>query len=395
MKKIAIIGGGAAGLAAAISAAQSLCAQSKPYQVVVYEAADRIGKSILATGNGRCNFSNLGLEAQDYFNHDFVEKSFEVLPPSEVLAFFHNLGLMWYEEAQGRLYPLTNKASSVLDVLRFAAQDRGVEFRLRKNVCALTPLAEPQTSHSVLVTCEDTQSELFDAAIVACGGKISASILPPQYRFINTQPLLAPLKTNTDAIKGLNNIRVRCEIRGGEKVEYGEVLFREYGVSGIAVFNISRFVKTGETFLIDFLPTLSVEQVIKMLSVRYVEKKQRSAVDFCAGMFLPAVARAIMRMAGIAPNDPLAPQDITALAGAVKLFPLQNKGIESSRMAQVQRGGFALESFDPSTLQSRHDPGLFVVGESLDVDGPCGGFNLHWAWTSGILAGRAAAQVST
>lgn len=392
MKNIAIIGGGAAGLTAAISAAQEAHCLGNSVQITVFESADRVGKSILATGNGRCNFSNIEILAEKYHNQGFVEESFRALPYGEILEFFHQLGLVWQEESEGRLYPLSNKASTVLDVLRFAAQERGIDVRCEKKVETITPQGIGHVPKHLLISCQDESAEFFDAVIVACGGKIARSMLPPRYTYLNTQPLLAPLATNTDAIKGLNNIRVRCEISGGGVSEYGEILFRDYGISGIAVFNISRSVTSGDIIVIDFLPMLDVVQIEEMLVKRLDYLKRRNGVDFCAGLFLPAVTRAILKMAGIAPDKPLERQEIAALAGAIKAFPLEVKGIEDYRQAQVQRGGFAVDAFDPQTMQSFADSGLFIAGESLDVDGPCGGYNLHWAWTSGILAGRSAVR---
>lgn len=391
MKRIAIIGGGAAGLAAAVSAAQKSAVArktmaSRSFEITVFEAADRIGKSILASGNGRCNFSNSGVSAENFYNEDFVGESMKALPPAEVLSFFHNLGLLWHEESGGRLYPLTNKASSVLDALRFAARDAGVECKCNQQVIAVTPVKE-----QFLLSFDDDRTAFFDTVIVACGGKIARSLLPAHYRFCNTEPMLGPLRTDTRLIKGLNNIRVRCAVSCDDFSEQGEVQFRDYGISGIVSFNLSRFVHPGSKASLDFLPLFSFEETRDYLEERFVHVRGRSATEFCAGMLQRPLAQAVLKMAHIDSEKDLQREDIPALTSALKKFVLEVQGIENYRQCQVRRGGFDVEIFDPLTLESRIDPGLFLVGEALDIDGPCGGYNLHWAWTSGILAGRKAA----
>ncbi|MCL2826350.1 MAG: aminoacetone oxidase family FAD-binding enzyme [Eggerthellaceae bacterium] len=385
MKRIAVIGGGAAGLAAAVSAAQA--AQGGSVEVTVFEKADRVGKSILASGNGRCNFSNSTVDAASYHNPSFVQASFDALPPSEALGFYAALGLIWREEGEGRLYPLSGKASSVLDVLRFAARDLGVEVRCGREVRSVTP-----ANGALLVCLEDDTASFFDAAIVACGGMVARSLMPTGYRYLNTQPMLGPLRTSTEAIRGLNNVRVRCNVSCGGHEETGEILFRDYGLSGIAVFNLSRFAHAGDTLTIDFLPQFSFEEAQGLLEQRFSQFPRRGALDSLAGMLQQPLARAVLKAAGLSLEAPLEPSGLAALTQALKGFSLAVEGMGDPQQCQVWRGGFDTGAFSPGSLESKSDPGLYVVGEALDVDGPCGGYNLHWAWTSGILAGQSAAR---
>ncbi|MEG1751018.1 MAG: aminoacetone oxidase family FAD-binding enzyme [Raoultibacter sp.] len=380
MKNIAIIGGGAAGLAAAVSAAHAGA------QVTIFEKTDRVGKTILATGNGRCNFSNAAIDVARYHNSDFVSEAFTVLPFADVLAFFGELGLLWLEEGEGRLYPRTLKASSVLDVLRFAARDAGVLETCGDPVAHVTPL-----QGGMMVVFPDSEAVLFDSVIIACGGKVARSLVPARYLYENTLPVLGPLQTATDSIRGLNNIRVRAAISCGDEREEGEILFRDYGVSGIAVFNLSRTARVGDTLMIDFLPEHSDDEMKELLERRLVLMPRRSALEFCAGFLQAPVARALLKAAALASEFPLDSSDLPALMRSLKHFEVRVVDYGDSKQCQVQRGGFSPDAFDARTMESKGDPGLFVVGESLDIDGPCGGYNLHWAWTSGILAGRAAA----
>ena len=403
MKKLAIIGGGAAGLAAAVSAARGAAGG---VDVSVYEADERVGRSILATGNGRCNFSNARVDAEVYRNAEFVAAAFDALAGNSaesgdpVHAFFAELGLMWREEGEGRLYPLANKASSVLDVLRSAAADFGaVEACDRRAVRLDVPERPGGRFH---IRFADGAVEHADAVVLATGGRTARELLPAGIAVSGTRPVLGPLRTATDAVKHLNNIRVRGAVSlagpGGQVKarEVGEVLFRDYGVSGIAVFNLSRFAEAGDLLLVDLLPQVSEDGCAGFLHAR----RKRFAADgrplsreaFLRGMLLPAVARAVLREAGLAPEAPLAKRDVAPLAEALKAFPLSVEGIGDERQCQVRRGGADVAAFDPRTLEARAVPGLHVVGEALDVDAPCGGYNLHWAWASGILAGRSVAR---
>lgn len=388
MTEIAIIGGGAGGLAAALAAAR------EGAHVTVYEASKRIGASILASGNGRCNLSNAGIEAGCYHHASFVDHALTALPPREVLRFFSDLGLLMHEEEDGRLYPRTNKASSVLDVLRFAMDEADIEVVCETAVTSVTPAGD-----TLLLKFADGTAAFFDRVIVAAGGGVTRSMLPAVYGFAEPQPRLCPLRTEREAVKGLDNIRVRCtatlDTRAAGAMEApaerGEVLFRDYGVSGIAVFNLSRFARPGDRIVLDLLDDRTQADVKDLLVERVRRFPEREACHQMAGMVLPAVARAVMRRASVDPSRPMPAEAVDAVAGALCGFSLRIEGFES-RTFQVHRGGFAVDGFHAETLESKRDRGLFVIGEALDVDGPCGGYNLHWAWTTGILAGRAAAR---
>ena len=214
--------------------------------------------------------------------------------------------------------------------------------------------------------------------------------------------MLGPLRTATDVVRHLNNLRVRCAVTlagpdGAPKArEAGELLFRDYGVSGIAVFNLSRFAEPGDRLLVDLLPQMPEGDCAGFLHARRrrlsADGRPLSREAFLRGMLLSAVARAVLEEAGLAPGAPLAKRDVPALAAALKAFPLEVRGIGDERQCQVRRGGADVAAFDPRTLEARAVPGLHVVGEALDVDAPCGGYNLHWAWASGLLAGWSAAE---
>lgn len=419
MKKLMIIGGGAAGLAAAVAAADALRARgvrvgadagADGVDVAVCEADERVGRSILATGNGRCNFSNAQVDAAAYRNAAFVSAALDELRRAgglrggdgadPVHAFFADLGLVWREEGEGRLYPLANKATSVLEVLRAAASDAGVREECRREAVRLdAPARKGDRFH---VRFADGAVLHAEAVIVAAGGNAARALVPEGLAWEEPRAVLGPLRTDARLVKALNNIRVRCAASlvgrdGAEKAcERGEVLFRDYGVSGIAVFNLSRFAEPGDTLRIDLLPQHGEAPLEELLRARLASLRERGGAgtgdDALRGMTLPAVGRAVLKAAGLHAEKPLAQRDVPALVRALKGLALEVRGVGEARQCQVHRGGFLVEAFDPRTCAARAVPGLHVVGEALDVDAPCGGYNLHWAWASGMLAGRAAAE---
>ena len=433
MKRIVIIGGGASGLACAIAAAESSRRAGNRAQIVVFEHDDRVGRSILATGNGRCNFSNARIDAALYRNADFVgrvlsslEREIPVRSDDEsgldvVHRFFRALGLEWREEGEGRQYPLANKASSVLDVLRAAAARLGVQEACERTVSAVEAPREDGGRFTLRMS--DGVFERADAVVVACGGKASARLRVADWPAPALRPVLGPLATDTSLIRELNNIRVRVSVRllrAGDgdisavrqiAVERGEVMFRKYGVSGIAVFNLSRFAEVGDELSIDFLSevlrgaALSDEVAADIALVPSVEAAQTRCLgrldrlcsglradaptldDFLRGLVLPQVAHVLLKSLGLQGSAPATRDNALSLARALSDFRLRVQGIGDEVNCQVQRGGHDVSRVNPETMCANDAPGLFVAGEALDVDAPCGGFNLHWAWASGLLAG--------
>lgn len=416
MKKLAIIGGGAAGLAAAVTAARDLRSRRvDDVEVVLYEADDRLGRSILATGNGRCNFSNAHIDAALYHHAAFVGEALEALHRTcaatacdevasagdAVHEFFASLGLVWREESEGRLYPLANKATSVLEVLRAAANDYSVVTACNRRVVRID--APVRAGKRFAVRFEGGVVEHPDAVIVAVGGRTSHNLtLPDSLACVSGRFVLGPLRTDTKMVKHLNNTRVRCAVSlvaqdGSLKArEEGELLFREYGVSGIAVFNLSRFAQPNDTLLVDLLPSVSEGVCEGFLHDRrarlVVDGRPLTCEAILRGLVLSQVADAVLNESGLSTEAAFGEADVPALAHVLKNLQLTVRGIGEARQCQVTRGGYALDAVDPCTMEAREVRGLYLSGEALDVDAPCGGFNLHWAWASGILAGRAAAS---
>lgn len=447
MEKLAIIGGGAAGLAAAIAAASALRACGTAAEVVVFERDDRVGRSILATGNGRCNFSNARVVAELYRNARFVGEALLELERQQerrgdpVHAFLGGIGLEWREESEGRLYPFANKASSMLDVLRAAAS--ALDVREACNREAVRIDAPVEVGGRFHLRFADGSVEHVDAVVMAGGGRAFELLsLPGNLRIETSRPVLGALRTKPAPPRDLDGVRVRCglwlvgddaasvdagapgvdaareagragrlwsrehgvredfpiPVPGGGQVkahEEGELQVRPYGVSGVAVFNLSRFARPGDRLLVDLVPDVPWQQMNHVLFSRRKALAGMFGSVICEGMLrgmlLPPVARAVLRQAGLSLERPFEKADVPVLSAALKALPFELDGVAEPVRCQVTRGGLDVGALDARTMEAQDLPGLFAAGEALDVDAPCGGYNLHWAWASGILAGRAAA----
>lgn len=384
--RVAIIGGGAAGLTAAVAAARLGA------RVTLLEGGTRVGRKILASGNGRCNLTNLHVAPSAYNHPEFVKPVLAAVPCEAVRSFFGTLGLLTYADEEGRVYPVTNAANSVLDVLRLECERLGVEER-----CDFEVARVKRDEDSGTLACLSHEGERVeaDAVIVATGG--GASLLAGLgHEQTPYSPALVPLVTDPEPIRGLSGVRVRCAASiidaAGQTLatERGELLFRDYGVSGIMVLDLSRFCAGGATLSVDFFPDTDAAAMERLLAERRSSLGWRPASRFFDGMLHTRVGQAVLRVADVDPKAPAADLPCEQLAALLKDFRLLVTGPGDAQQAQVTRGGAAVEEFDAATLESRRIPGLFAAGEVLDVDGPCGGFNLHWAWASGIRAGEAA-----
>ncbi len=403
-RRIIVIGGGASGLVAAIAAARAGA------RVCIFEQADRVGKKILATGNGRCNLTNMNLTPDDYNNPLFVAPVLEQYSPQDIRAFFEELGLVTFEEREGRVYPRTNAANSVLDVLRLACRQLGVE-----ECCGIDAMGITAADEKVFVHTSSGQDAEAEAVVVATGGGTEL-LTRCAHTIIPFTPALCALETDTGRIRGLSG--VRSHARAGlfdsspEELDHrfdeglplkplvsekGEVLFRDYGVSGIAVFNLSRFVQINQTLALDLLPDMPAAELQNWLDSRCkalfdtVSVYKPTCKDLLCGLLHPRIATAVLRMADLKPGDSIQPGKNAALVRAIKCLTLRVRGLANSTNAQITRGGADLAEFNPSTLASTLAPNVYACGETLDVDGPCGGYNLQWAWASGLVAGESAA----
>lgn len=396
MDSVIIIGGGAAGMAAAIAAA--MCGD----RVTLLERMDRVGKKLLATGNGRCNLMNAGPLCYPGGSR-LAEAVLTTCGAQDQLRFWQHLGLRTRQEDGGRIYPVSGAASTVLDTLRQAMRLHGVEVVTEAPV---TALRAAKRGWAV----EAGRTYMADRVIIAGGGcaqpKLGSDGSAYQlltglgHRLVPLRPALTQIITDTAPIRGLSGIRVRCDVRitsrKGEKVrQRGELLFADYGVTGVCVMQCARWAEPGDQVHIDLTRALGFDGEQELLDELLRRRKcwqGASQLDLLTGLCVPKLAMALMRTAGLERPSERAASELTErhlrqLARLTADLTLIIKGVKDFDNAQVTAGGIAVDEFDPATLESRIARGVHAAGEVLDVDGDCGGFNLMFAFGSGILAG--------
>jgi predicted Rossmann fold flavoprotein len=394
--QILVIGGGASGLMAAIAAAQAGA------KVCVVEQAERVGRSILATGNGRCNLSNQSLDdihsVRHYNRADFVADLIERYDCTAVRNCFERFGLLTVADSEGRVYPQTNSAVSVLDVLMNRLKVLGVELLTGIEVGGV--LESASGGFDIAIT--DGSIMHANRVIITSGRGILHKTVAG-HKYVRQTPVLGPLQTNTDPLKGLDGVRVRCtasllRINQGTNqleniaIQSGELLFRKYGLSGILIFDLSSIARIGDLIGLDFMDNYQPQELLALLEQRAKDLVGYNAQQFLDGILHPRLALAVLRSLDIQPDSGIKSKDLQRLALAMQNFALQVSAGPSTKQAQVMAGGLDVWQFDPQTLESLKTPGLFACGEALDIDGACGGYNLHWAWISGWQAGKSAAS---
>ena len=397
---IGIIGAGASGMAAALAAAEN-----PDVQVILLERQARVGRKLSATGNGRCNLTNLHANKDSYHGDDpaFAAVAMERFSVADTLAWFADLGLYTVAEDSGRVYPYSDQANSVVDVLRFALEKDNIRleagFEVEKVKKTVEGFRVDGTGGTIVC----------DKLIIACGGlagsKLGGSMSGYKllrsfgHRCTKLRPTLVQLKSDWHGSAALKGVRANCRaeiLKDGEvfSTSAGELQFTEYGLSGPVIFEISRDVCStkGEWICrLDFLPDRDEQWLQNQLLTR--KKTRLKAEDLLTGILHNRLGRVITQSVGISgyvPISQLEEYEIAMVAKAVKHFEVtltEPMGMDS---AQVTAGGIVTSEFDPETMESKLVSGLYACGEVLDIDGDCGGYNLQWAWSSGKMAGMSA-----
>lgn len=396
---IAIVGGGASGLVAAIYAARS------GGNVTVLESSSRVGRKILATGNGRCNMTNINAGVQHYHGNKpkFVLGAVNRFWVDETLAFFKELGILTKTEEGGKVYPYSDQASAVLDVLRFAAEESGVRIVTDFEVESVL-----KTDRGFKITSYDGQTAAADKVIIATGGKAAPDLGSKGtgyeilksfgHKITDLKPSLVQIKTETEVVKKIKGIKLMANAVLGKRSEYGEVLFTEYGLSGPAVFSLSPYICGQDVISLDIMPEYTNEQIYEMIFERIANRPKITLENFFVGMLNRRVGQALLKFAGAEPLSRYAvtlnEKEVLRICDTIKRWNFKIAGTMSWNNAQTTRGGALTDEFNPNTMQSKLVNGLYAVGEVLDIDGDCGGFNLQWAWSSGAMAGMAAADIN-
>lgn len=408
-KKIAVIGGGAAGMVAAIRSARM------GTQVTIYERNDRVGKKILSTGNGKCNFSNEKMSADCYRGGGvpLVDKIYGTVGVKETKEFFTELG-MRIKDRDGYLYPASGQASTVLDVLRYELEHLTVRIHTNRQVTDITAGQDGLT-----VETNEHEKEKYDAVILACGGKAAPKtgsdgqgfVLAKKlgHHIVPTAPALVALRCSEDFYKRVAGVRCDAKLTlciDGQPVssDRGEMQWTDYGISGIPVFQLSRDAayalqaKKCVTVVIDLMPDFSEEQDdsadSRFWSERWKRQGGQTMEQFVTGLVNKKIGLLLLKLAGIKESEKVgdvSPSRQKELTKLFRSFIVTVKGTNSFDQAQVCAGGVDCKEVT-DTLESRIVPGIYFAGEMLDVDGICGGYNLQWAWSSGMVAGQASAQ---
>ena len=400
--KVGIIGAGASGMAAALAASQN-----GGTEVLLLERQARVGKKLSATGNGRCNLSNLHAMEGGYHgeNPDFCRPAIDKYNVEDTLSWFSQLGLYTVSEDSGRIYPYSDQANSVVDVLRFGL--------MRPNITLKTGFEAEKvrkTGKGFLITSQEETLEV-DRLIIACGGlagtKLGGGMFG--YRFLRgfghhctrLRPTLVQIRTDWPGITALKGVRANCRatvLKDGKAFaeSLGEIQFTEMGLSGPVMFEISRDVcqeKGSWSCRLDLLPGMEEEVLFKELERR--KNMPIEAGELLTGILHNRLGKVLVKNADIGENHPassLENREIRNLAWLCKHFEVSLREPLGMDSAQVTAGGIYTEEFDPYTMESRLVPGLYACGEVLDIDGDCGGYNLQWAWSSGRLAGSHAGK---
>ena len=403
--KIIIIGGGASGLAAALAAAKECGGRC----VTVLERLDRVGKKLLATGNGRCNLTNRNAAPEHYHSADTARLAdiLERTPPDAVLDFFGEMGLLCDTQADGRVYPYCYQASMVLDVLRAALERAGVDVACS---CEVAEVEKGPGGFSV----RTRDGRAFSAArvVLAAGGQAGPQFGTDGFgtRFAaDCGGQMRPLYPCLTALqcakpnKSLAGIRAKAAARllDGDRVlaeEIGEVQFTDYGLSGICIMQLSGLLAPGcspkhPAVELDLFPAVPETALAALFAARAPLLAEDTAAAFWLGLLHGKLGRALWAAAALPDTAPHAlPADSwQKLARTAKHWRFEGLTPCGWRQAQTTGGGLALTEVEP-TFQFKGCPGLYFVGETLDCAGSCGGFNLHWAFGSGLAAGRDAAK---
>lgn len=403
MTKVIVIGAGASGLMAAVTAARNGA------KVTLLEQNQRVGRKLSATGNGKCNFTNSRMDMSCFHGEkELYRLIFEAFSREDTIAFFEEIGIMAWER-NGYYYPSSEQAASVVRAFEAELKRLGVVIRCNAAVSDITP---KETGY--VVTLASGECLIAPKLIVACGlmaspklgsGEGIISILKGMgYQFSPMVPALCGFYCKGAKFRDLGGVRVQAKVRlviDGEPsvADCGEVQLTEYGISGIPVFQVSR---TGAMALeqgkrvnacLSFLPDMTEEELAKRFMVFSQRREGACTYRELLNGYLPEKLGAeIVRRMHRDPDDLVREQEIAALVQEIHNFEVKLQRVREYEYAQVCAGGLSSAQIDTNTLESRRHPNLFFCGEVLDVDGICGGYNLQWAWTSGHVAGSGASM---
>lgn len=410
MKQVIVIGGGAAGMMAAIGAA------GRGARVTLLEQNEKTGKKLFITGKGRCNLTN-ACEQEDFFNYvisngKFLYSAFYQMDNQSVMTFFENAGCRLKVERGGRVFPVSNHSSDVLAALNGQMERAGIQICLRTKVREIVI----EESKIAGVRLSDGRMLYADSVIIATGGKSyeSTGSAGDGYMFAESvghtikevRPALVPFVVKEDwcmELQGLSLKNVSVMLKSDKKKIYegfGEMLFTHFGVSGPLILSASsyyakKYYGMPVQLLIDLKPALTIEQLDKRLLKDFEENKNRQFKNALDGLYPSKLIPVMIRLSGISPEkrvNEITREERNALIQCTKNLALTVTGTRDFKEAIITQGGVHVKEVNPSTMESKLIRGLYFAGEVLDLDAVTGGFNLQIAWSTGYLAGISAAD---
>ena len=401
-KDICVLGAGASGMVAAI------CAARRGNKVTIIEHMSKVGKKIYATGNGKCNYTNTVYEYDSYRGEDLrivdcVLKKFSYV---ETMDFFEELGVL-PKNKNGYIYPYSEQASSIVDVLVMELEKLGVEIRLEEKVTDI----EFHNKKYIIVT--DKNKYRFTNIIVAMGGKASSKLGSDGsglaimqklgYKMVAPNKALVQLKCRGKSLKSIAGVRIQASIRmfitqkdkkDKEYVNQGEVIFTDYGISGIPIMQLSRYAakalneKKKVRILLDFFPDIDYASLLSMIKKRKLNNNRKNEDELLIGMINNKLAKYIFKNILNKNSSNEGILKLKEMVGILKGMELEVIDTNSWDNAQVMAGGISTKNINHETMESKIHKGLYITGEIMDIDGTCGGYNLQWAWATGFIAGN-------
>jgi predicted Rossmann fold flavoprotein len=398
--KIAIVGAGASGLVSAILLAQN------NHEVSLYEANSKVGKKLLATGNGKCNISNTNINIDNFHGQEYrlIANLLKQYPTQSVIRFFSSIGLEMIEADNGKLFPLSLQASSVVNLLEKKAKNLGVKICLNTKIVQIIKKTEfyLQTKDNrytadkvVISTGSKAYTKLGSSSL---GYEIASSF---GHTIIPTYPSLTALVSNDNYLKKLDGVKINATLNLKHNAQdialvSGDIMFRDYGLSGLATLDISRHISLFKEhkkyqLYIDLIPSINRDRLISMLTIRKQNISYMDILEFLEGIIHNKLASVIIQKSGLKDKTTikeLNKKDINKIVYTIKNFMLEIEGVRGFDFCEVSTGGVKLSEIDLSCMESKIVKNLYFTGEVLDIDADRGGYNLYFAWISAFAVGN-------
>ena len=402
MNDVLIIGAGASGLVTAIVSAR------RGKKVLILEKNNKVGKKLLATGNGKCNITNQRPILERFYsqNPKFIAQIFEGYSYQSVKQFFRTIGLELIEGKEGKVFPMSLQASSVVELLEEECAQLGVKIICNTHVEHVNNFSDGYKKVIHTLGCEKVKSVVIATGHLSAPqlGGIEAGIGFAKklgLKTIKPFPTLVQLVSHVNNLKEMAGVKVESRVTLKQKKgiiqKQGDVLFTSYGISGLAILDISRFVMQelihtpSVTLEIDLMPKMSHEQVVALMRKSLVKKSQKSIKIWLQGFINKKLITPILKPLKLENKTvgSISSNEIELIVNKIKCFEFKIDGSRGYKGAEVATGGVDTKEINPITMESKKHKGIYFTGEVLDVDGDRGGFNLHFAWVCALRAGGA------